>query len=67
MRSCLPASQQSGVLEIYVNKKNARQLLQYGAAMVFQSSDLEKLGQEGGGPDAALLKKLRDEAQISRR
>jgi peptidyl-prolyl cis-trans isomerase SurA len=37
------------------------------AAMVFQSSDLEKLGQEGGGPDSALLKELRDRAQISRR
>lgn len=37
------------------------------AAMVFQSNDMEKLGQEAGGPDAAFLKKLRDEAQISRR
>ena len=37
------------------------------AAMVFQSSDLEKLGQEAGGPDGALLKELRDGAQISRR
>ncbi|NDV86983.1 peptidylprolyl isomerase [Aurantimonas aggregata] len=37
------------------------------AAMVFQSSDLAKLGEQSGGPDGAFLKKLRDEAQISRR
>ncbi|MEH6720153.1 MAG: SurA N-terminal domain-containing protein [Aurantimonas endophytica] len=37
------------------------------AAMVFQSSDLAKLGEQSGGPDGAFLKELRDKAQISRR
>ncbi|KQT50795.1 molecular chaperone SurA [Aureimonas sp. Leaf454] len=37
------------------------------AAMVFQTQDMEKLGKSGDGPDAKLLKQLKDKAAIIRR
>lgn len=37
------------------------------AAMVFQTEDLQKMGKSGEGPDAKLLKQLKDKAAIIRR
>ncbi|EAU42687.1 survival protein sura precursor (peptidyl-prolyl cis-trans isomerase sura) [Fulvimarina pelagi HTCC2506] len=52
----------------FIGVCNARQISDDRAAqMVFQARDMESLNGDGSGADAALLKKLRDEAQIVRR
>lgn len=52
----------------FIGVCNARQISDDRAAqMVFQARDMESLNSEGSKADEALLKRLRDEAQIVRR